>query len=824
MISEDTIRISTPGYEGFEDYQEPWDFEMNMGEPEGWEYEELQERFVDLYAMANSDFVENAVSFPDPASRELVPFSFTDRPYLKRIYYTPSPRILLVAGRQVEKCVWEEQTVLMNDGRLVPIKRIQVGDEVACMSGDSFSAAATGTVSWRSARLQKTCIQITTASGNKAVVASTHPIWTPSGWVEAGDLTLTSSVAVTVKAGEYTGEELISDARLYNVSMCARSGCSLPEWGPKLDEAQTGTFLKGVMSGEEYTSRKREDVEQVQALLWKKGAVTTIRNGSFQSYRLSSRALSSEEVGSDTVWETIASLEVLGNLPCYDITVDDHHNFIVGGIVSHNSTTLAIKMLTMSCMTPHFKTLFVSPSNTQTKDFSKNRIREVLETCPTVRAWFPSHLTDNVYEKQAINRSLITLRYAFLNADRCRGQSADEIVIDEFQDILLDNVPVIEEAASHSHYKRFLYAGTPKSLDNAIQYYYDAYSTKNERAVPCDRHGTPKNPGSWHWNLLDETNVGVDSLVCDKCSEQIFPNHPDATWVQTGRPPDGTKQFEGFRIPQIMVPWIDWADIRTKQKHYPRSKFFNEVLGLSYDSGQRPLRRQDIIDNCDDELSLQKFIRDNKEKLLGTRIYAGIDWGQDSTSSYTLISLGAYIDGFFKIFWLHRFEGAESEPQVQLHKIKRIIQGFKIFRVGTDYGGGFWPNDELLRAFGARRVVRYQYSTPRTFVHFDPRLGRFLLHRSEVMSAVFNAMKRRTVFRFPRWPDFQTPFAADMLNIFSEYDEKSRMTRYKKTPKTTDDTFHSILFCFMASLIDFPRPDILIPSSTIDREIMRASS
>lgn len=484
------------------------------------------------------------------------------------------------------------------------------------------------------------------------------------------------------------------------------------------------------------------------------------------------------------------------------------------------STTLGNKSFAYACLIPHFKVIYVSPSSTQTKEFSKTRLKETMETCPVIKAWFPERLTDNVFEKMSINRSKITLRYAFLNADRVRGLSGDMIEIDEFQDIILDNIPVIEESASHSPFKFFSYSGTPKSLDNPMQYYWDTYSTQNEWAVPCEAHGTPKNPGSWHWNILGEKNIGVNYLICDRCGRQINPLHPRAQWVQTGKPDERYETFEGYRIPQLMVPWIEWSNIITKHKQYPRAKFFNEVLGQSFDSGQRPLTREDVVDNCDSKMKLTPdYVKELQQRLLSSHIYAGIDWGQDSTNSYTVIALGAYIDGFFRIFFLHRFTGPESEPKVQIEKIKRIIKSFNVRRAGADYGGGFWPNDELLRTYGSRRILRYQYSSPRTFVKWDERLGRFLVHKSEVMSAIFNAIKRRSVFRFPRWKDFSTPYATDMLAIFSEYNEKSRMTEYKKSPNTTDDTMHAIVLCMLASMIDNPRPDILVPSAYIDQQL-----
>lgn len=500
---------------------------------------------------------------------------------------------------------------------------------------------------------------------------------------------------------------------------------------------------------------------------------------------------------------------------------DSRRTLMMCGRQVEKSTTLGNKAFALACLIPHFKILYVSPSSTQTKEFSKTRLKEVMETSPVIKTWFPERLTDNVFEKMAINRSRITLRYAFLNADRCRGLSADFIKIDEFQDIILDNIPVIEEAASHSPFKYFGYSGTPKSLDNPIQYYWDTYSTQNEWCVPCDRHGSSKAPGSWHWNILGEKNIGVHGLICDKCGEIINPMHRHAQWVQMGTPDPKFDNFEGFRIPQLMVPWIEWSNILTKYNQYPRAKFFNEVLGMSFDSGQRPLTRSDIFDNCDPKMRLSpEFIRELQTKLQGTQIYAGIDWGQDSTNSYTVLALGAYIDGKFTIFFIHRFTGAESEPKEQIKKVKRIIKTFKVFRAGTDYGGGFWPNDELMREFGSRRILRYQYSTPSVFVKWDQHLGRFMVHKSEVLSSIFNAIKRRNVFRFPCWKDFSTPFASDMLAIFSEYNERSRMTEYKKSPNTTDDSMHAISLCFLASMIDNPRPDVLIPSALVDQKLM----
>jgi len=403
-----------------------------------------------------------------------------------------------------------------------------------------------------------------------------------------------------------------------------------------------------------------------------------------------------------------------------------------------------------------------------------------------------------------------------------RGIPSDLVVIDEFQDILLDNVPVIEECASHSSFKYFIYAGTPKSLDNSIEYYWSRFSTQNEWVVPCKRHGTPKNRSSWHWNVLDEENIGPDGLICSRCRKLIRPDDPDACWSAINPNPNTENPFEGFRIPQLMVPWMDWNDILNKQRVYSRAKFYNEVLGRSYDSGTRPLTRRDVRRNCWDELSMQ-FYKDVKQYSSQYPIFMGIDWGSGE-NSYTVVCLGGYLpfapERFTWFYW-HRFEGVESEPAVQIKKIRHLVREFNVQKIGVDYGGGFWPNDELVRYFGADKVKKYQWvGNVKKKVKFDAQLGvpRHLCHRTEVMSDVFNAIKRANVFWFPRWEEFEEPFAIDMLNIFSEYNDRLRMNIYKCAAGRTDDSFHAMVFGFLASFYIRPRADVILPTKEIQRE------
>ena len=501
-----------------------------------------------------------------------------------------------------------------------------------------------------------------------------------------------------------------------------------------------------------------------------------------------------------------------------------NRRIICAGRQVEKSTLLGNQILSYCALNPGFRALYVSPSHTQTKVFSRDRIKEPIETSSILKGFINTKLLMNVLEKKFVNRSQVTLRFAFLNADRVRGIPADYVLIDEFQDIILENIPVIEECASHSEYKYFTYSGTPKSLDNPLEFYYRRFSTQNEWVVPCRRHGTPKDPGSWHWNVLDEDNIGRGGLICDKCKELIDPADSMATWAALNPEPNVEKPFEGFRIPQLMVPWIDWTDILDKQRKYSRPKFYNEVLGLSFDSGVRPLAQVDVRDNCNSELSMDHYGRVAEKYASTVPIFMGLDWGTGE-GAYTVMVMGGYLPwapDHFTIFYAHRFEGPESEPKRQLDVIRATIKRFNVSYVGADYGGGHWPNDELVRDFGAEKIKKYQWvGRVKRKVSYEPGLTvpRYLCHRTEVMSDMFNAIKRRDVFQFPRWKEWRDPYAADMLNIFSEYNDRLRMNVYKHAPGMPDDTFHALTYCFLASFHYRRRPDVVAPIKEVKREV-----
>ena len=75
--------------------------------------------------------------------------------------------------------------------------------------------------------------------------------------------------------------------------------------------------------------------------------------------------------------------------------------------------------------------------------------------------------------------------FAYQDAERTRGISADKNVIDEVQDMDISFLPVIHETISASQeWGLIQYAGTPKTMDNTIQVLWQD-SSMAEWMVKC---------------------------------------------------------------------------------------------------------------------------------------------------------------------------------------------------------------------------------------------------------------------------------------------------------------------------------------------------
>lgn len=535
----------------------------------------------------------------------------------------------------------------------------------------------------------------------------------------------------------------------------------------------------------------------------------------------------------DLFWDEVVSVRSIGEQWCRDITVADTNSFVVGGIITHNSTSHGNWMLCSGIFHPGIRCLYVSPSDPQTKMFSFERVRSVLSSSPRL-ARYANRANLSVYNIPLLNGSLLLMRSCYLSADRVRGIRADRIIIDEYQDILTENTPVIRECSFHApaEIRRFRYSGTPKTFDNPINRLWERHSTMTELVFPCRAHGTPNKPWTWHWNVIRERNIGLHGLICDRCGGPLDQRDPDATWADTA-PKARERKVRGYHISQPITPMAhrtpeDWQELLIKRERYSRAKFSNEVMGESYDFGTKPFNESDFIQaqvqgwHMTPE-QLERMILHSKT----TPVFAGIDWGgadvtkKTMSTSYTVVSLATYApelagDRLFVFYW-HRFTGQDEDKEIQLRKIYDLLRAYGVRFTIADYGMGGTQNDYLVRRFGLNRYARMQYvGKQQGRIVWRSKLGWFTAYKTAVCNDIINAVKKGKI-AFPDWRAFAEPYGQDMLNLLAEYNERKDETMYIHHADCTVDSFHSLVYSISASLREFPRGDIT--SLTIDTEI-----
>lgn len=331
--------------------------------------------------------------------------------------------------------------------------------------------------------------------------------------------------------------------------------------------------------------------------------------------------------------------------------------------------------------------------------------------------------------------------------------------------------------------------------------------------------------------------MGLHGLICPKCGRSINFMDPKATWVDTAPDPGG-RRVKGYHIPQLITPMAHevssdgamsgWSQLHWKRETYPRGRFMNEVMGLSYDYGTRPLNESDLI-------ALQtpgwKMTPEQLQVVMNHSIqhpvWAGIDWaGEDY--AYTVITLGTYFgspspDRFFQFYW-HRFEGKETDSELQLDRIYTLLRAFNVRLTIGDYGMGKHQNQWLVNRLGPRRYLRMQYvGKQNNKIAWRPKLQWFTAYKSAVCTDYINAIKQGKIC-LPEWTSFHEPFGQDMLNLQGEYNERRDEIIYGHAHEASVDAFHAGLYCLIASLRDRPRPDIThitIDDSVADDAVLR---
>lgn len=493
-------------------------------------------------------------------------------------------------------------------------------------------------------------------------------------------------------------------------------------------------------------------------------------------------------------WVFVLDWEDLGEEEVFDLSVANDYSYVAGGVLVHNcgrqvekSSSIAAKLVAQSCLLQGYQSLYVSPSQRQTRNFSHARLEKVLVS-PFVRSRFfdPKINVNDVYEKTFQNGSTILLNYASDNADRCRGISAHALYLDEIQDMTQEVFPVVEETQSHAPNPIQVYAGTPKTLNNSMEAKWKD-STQCEWLINC--------LGCGSWVYQDEKIVRPEGPSCPSCGRLLDPQF--GRWEPYGK---SDAEFLGFRIPQTMVPWIaripsKWKSIVHKLKTFGQQEFYNEVLGLAHEKGANPLAESDLKKCCLSERGLYEF---RPHDVYVEALYGGVDWGF-GMGSHTVLHIVGYHSNKLHTFYIKRFAEERGDPEFQVEEIARTCQRMGVVLLACDFGGGFAQN-KMLQALmaGHADVVQVQASgVKKRGIDYIPKSGIYTFNRTAAMFMLINAIKSQNV-ALPRWEVFQD-FAQEYTCIFEDYSHTTRMIQLDHPADMPDDCFHAHLHAMLAA-------------------------
>lgn len=462
------------------------------------------------------------------------------------------------------------------------------------------------------------------------------------------------------------------------------------------------------------------------------------------------------------------------------------------------STTVSVKIANDVLLKPFRKALFVAPLNEQVKTFSKERLAKLFRYSKediVKRFYMRPKLSDQVFMREFVNGASVWLRHCYEQGDNIRGLSIDSLYIDEVQDIIVDAIPVIQETQFASEDPVTWMTGTPKTFSNTIQGLWDQ-STKGEWVVKCTACGT--------YQILGIENITNKFLECRRCKKEITSEMiGNGFWKEM----DPGNPLKGFHISQMMSPRAkmvsdDGKGIYQKMNTYPTAKFYNEVLGLSYENADKLITDTMLDRLMDNEEELVDFL---PTKFALNRVFMGIDWGTGE-ESFTVVSIFTVNENNkFQLLYLKKYKQKEElEIESQVNHIMYLMRKFKVSLCVSDWGFGFTQNQTLKRNFGNRLAVCYYVYNQKENIAYNPGKDIYTVRRTDIIMDYITEMIHHEGALWPgKEPEKLQFLRKHHLTEQAEYrpsfNGRSEEMIFTHPAGHPDDGLHSCVYAFLAS-------------------------
>lgn len=473
------------------------------------------------------------------------------------------------------------------------------------------------------------------------------------------------------------------------------------------------------------------------------------------------------------------------------------------------STTIAACMIAEAIGVPGFKSYYVSPTKEQTSKFSHTRVAKILAYSPDLRKGFVGQESiDNVFLRMLRNGSEMAFTYALDDPDRARGFSADRCCFDEVQDILYEAViPVIEECMANSRFQYSVYAGTPKTTENTIEFLW-SQSSMSEWCMKC--------AGCGKYTFIDSVKaIGKMGPECLACRKPLNPR--SGQWVDMAKGA-GIKGFhvsQAIMLENVPAAWPigsaqweaaveRWGKFLWKMESplYGESKFLNECIGVSTSTGVRLLTKETLEALCDPRHEMTRLPLPLSRVGI-TATYAGVDWSGGGAEvkgseglfkSRTVLHIwGQQADGRLKTMYYKIFPNGHAVGWID--EIAELCNAWGVTMVVGDAGEGALANAMLRAKLGDHRVVAVRYMALSKPVDWNPNALAYHVDRTTLIDNFARFLLHKQAV-YPQLPQAK-PAIDDILNVYEEVTTQGRKV-WRHAPTMPDDCLHAQLFGWFA--------------------------
>lgn len=415
------------------------------------------------------------------------------------------------------------------------------------------------------------------------------------------------------------------------------------------------------------------------------------------------------------------------------LTLDDHFAFepmfavamapqtiIKTGRQCGKSVSLAVRGILLANALDHYSILYITPLYEQIRRFSTQYVRPLIDQSPIKQFWIGTDTDNSVLQRSFRSGGKMFFSFAYLDADRVRGVPADGIFLDEGQDMLVDNIPVIKECQSASRRKTFVISGTPKTLDNTMQRGWND-SSQAEWFIRCEACRKMNIPSMEHdlERMIgpDHKDIGPNraGVICasPSCGRPLNPRN--GRWVHRRRHLQNT--FPGYHVPQIIMPIHyavrrAWNELLAKMRGHGNTttaQFWNESLGESYDLGTKLVNETDLRKaGClgfrnNAATPMEAAQRASRYPL----VVLTVDWGgggEKRVSFTTVAVLGWQHDGKIDCLYGRRLMTPHDHPR-EAEELLTLFRTFRAHLFVHDYTGAGALRETMMIQAGLPETV-----------------------------------------------------------------------------------------------------------------------